>query len=129
MVQTEGRGCAKTLWQKGLGKSQGLKGKASVAAAGEQEGMWGRMGLEEAALAGPGKSAASWGCWDTGVGYLASRVGVVGRKIQETSSIFLCLAWKGTCFLGSGSLLPLPLVSRMYVHPFMGLQGTGPPPC
>ena len=49
----------KTLWQKGLGKSQGLKGKASVAAAGEQEGLWGRMGLEKAGLAGPEKSAAS----------------------------------------------------------------------
>lgn len=54
MVQTEGRGCAKPLWQKELAKSQGLEGKATVAAAGEQEGMWGRIGL-----AGPGKSAAS----------------------------------------------------------------------
>lgn len=54
MVQTERRRCAKTLWQKGLGKSQGLEGKATVAAAGEQEGMWGRTGL-----AGPGKPAAS----------------------------------------------------------------------
>jgi len=59
VVQTEGRGCAKPLWQKGLGKSQGLEGKASVAAAGEQEGLWGRMGLEKAGLAGPEKSAAS----------------------------------------------------------------------